>query len=412
MPQSPKWGLLALVALALSAGCVSTPPPSRRTTVVASVDPAKAEAVRQLIRERMEKRRLRAVLVRVTIDGQEILTEAFGESMAGVPATTDMHFRNGAVSIAFTSTLLLQLVDQQKVKLTDRLSTWLPDVPNADRVTLGQLAQMTSGYADYVRQPEFITALYANPFRQWHPDELLALAVSKPLFFEPGTNWAYAHTNYVLLGLALERITGRPVNELMQERVLGPLGLTHTTDPGTPAIPEPVLHAFTEERREFLQLPESVPFEEDSSFWNPSWSINRGAIQTTDLFDLHDSAVAIGTGSLLSKESYAAMVSTALRGKTTALPGCPTCFAHVEQYTYGLGLITSGRWLLQNPMFGGYGAIAAYLPSEKAAVAVAVTLAAGPLAEGESPRESNEADRLFREIGALVAPSDPPPPRR
>ena len=66
------------------------------------------------------------------------------------PATTAMHFRNGAVAISYVATLLLELVDEQKVSLDDKLSKWLPEVPHADRVTLGQLAQMTSGYVDYV----------------------------------------------------------------------------------------------------------------------------------------------------------------------------------------------------------------------------------------------------------------------
>ncbi len=81
-----------------------------------------------------------------------------------------MHFRNGAVAISYVSTLLLKLVDEKKVSLDDKLSKWLPDVPHADRVTLGQLAQMTSGYVDYVIGNTALNeALYANPFRQLEP---------------------------------------------------------------------------------------------------------------------------------------------------------------------------------------------------------------------------------------------------
>ena len=84
--------------------------------------------------------------------------------MTGVPATTGMHFRNGAVAISYVSTLLLKLVDENKVSLDDKLSTWLPEMPNADRVTLGQLAQMTSGYRDYViGNPEFDAATLRKP---------------------------------------------------------------------------------------------------------------------------------------------------------------------------------------------------------------------------------------------------------
>ena len=183
----------------------------------------------RIVRDTMAQAHLKAVIVRVTVDGKEVVTQAVGESMTGVPATTDMHFRNGAVAISYVSTLLLQLVDENKVSLDDKLSTWLPEVPNADRVTLGQLAQMTSGYRDYViGNAEFEAALYANPFRQWTTHDLLELRDVQPLLYEPGTNWNYAHTNYVLLGLALEKVTGENMSKLLSDKVLRPLGLTNT----------------------------------------------------------------------------------------------------------------------------------------------------------------------------------------
>ncbi|MFD4182375.1 serine hydrolase domain-containing protein [Rhodococcus sp. NPDC058514] len=398
--------VLVLVSLVgLVAACTSTDTSSSSPS---PADPAQAEAVMKIVRDAMAESHLKSVIVRATVDGKEIVTEAVGESMTGVPATTDMHFRNGAVAISYVSTLLLQLVDEKKVSLDDKVSTWLPDIPNSDRVTLGQLAQMTSGCADYVLgNTEFDEAIYADPFRSWTPEELLAYATAKPLLYEPGTNWNYAHTNYVILGLALEKITGQKMTDLMQDKVLGPLGLTNTTDPGTAAITEPALHAFSSERRGFLKVPAGAPFYEESTFWNPSWSITHGAIQTTDIFDLHDTAVAMGTGTLLSPESFRKMVSKDLRGKTTTLPGCPTCFVQSENYTYGLGIVISGDWLLQSPLFSGYAAVEAYLPSQKVAIAVAVTY--DPAAFDETGAYKNEADILFRKIGTQLAPADAPP---
>ena len=88
----------------------------------------------------------------------------------------------------------------------------------------------------------------------WTPEEMLSYAVDKPLWYPPGTNWNYAHTNYVILGLALEKITGQARTTLLQEQVLDPLGLDDTTGTaGPPDIPEPVLHAFSSERRHFLR---------------------------------------------------------------------------------------------------------------------------------------------------------------
>ncbi|SCX04320.1 serine hydrolase domain-containing protein [Mycolicibacterium fluoranthenivorans] len=385
------------------AGCAPATPPGTPGT-----DSAQAEAVMRIVRDTVTQAHLRSAIVRVTIGGAEVVTRAVGESMTGVPATPAMHFRNGAVAISYVSTLLLILVDEKKVSLDDKLSTWLPDIPHADRVTLGQLAQMTSGYVDYViGNTAMNDALYANPFRHWTTQELLDFTVHEPLLYEPGTNWNYAHTNYVLLGLALEKATGTDMPTLLSEKVLRPLGLTNTAAAETAAIPPPVLHAFSSERRAALKIPARTPFYEETTFWDPSWTITHGAIQTSNIYDLEATAVGIGSGRLLSAQSYRRMVSTELRGQTHAQPGCTTCAEMTDGYTYGLGLVISGNWLLQNPMFAGYAALEAYLPARKIAIAVAVTFAPGAFDDQGDYR--NEAEALFRKIGAELAPEDAPP---
>ncbi|WP_204080690.1 serine hydrolase domain-containing protein [Mycobacterium riyadhense] len=395
-----------LVGVTMVSGCGS--PPTAPPISSANGSEAKAEAVMRVVRDFMAQAHLKAVIVRVTAAGKEIVTRAVGDSMTGVPATTDMHFRNGAVAISYVSTLLLKLVDEKKVSLDDKLSKWLPDFPHADRVTLGQLAQMTSGYPDYVLGNDaFDNLFYANPFRQWTTQDILDHIASRPLLYEPGTNWNYAHTNYILLGLALEKATGQDMASLLQKKVLAPLGLTATANSDTPVIPQPALHAFSSERRAFLKIPADTPFYEESTYWNPSWTITHDAIQTTTIYDMETTAVGIGSGKLLSAASYKKMVSTDLRGKTHTQPGCPTCFEQVDGYTYGLGIVISGDWLMQNPMFAGYAAVEAYLPSQKVAIAVAVTYA--PEAFDNQGNYSNEADILFRKIGAEVAPNDAPP---
>lgn len=398
--------LAASCAAVLVAACGSAP--DGAGDPASASDGATADAIMRIVDQVRRESHLRAVIVRVTKDGREILTRAVGDSMTGVPATPAMHFRNGAVAISYVSTLLLRLADQGRVGLDDRLSTWLPDVPHANRVTLRQLAQMTSGYPDYVLGNDaFDDAVYADPFRQWEPDELLDFAVSQPLLYEPGTNWNYAHTNYVLLGLALERATGQDMPALLKEQVLGPLGLTDTVGSFTPDIPSPVLHAFSSERRQALRIPAGTPFYEESTFWNPSWTLTSGAVQTTTVYDMEATAVGIGTGKLLSKDSHDLMVSTALRGKTRAQPGCATCAPMTERYTYGMGVVISGDWLLQNPMFAGEAGVAAYLPEERIAIAIAATFA--PEAFDGDGNYANGAQALFHGIGAELAPGHAPP---
>src|SRR5262249_18812031 len=156
---------------------------------------------------------------------------------------------------------------------------------------------MTSGYADYVYQPEVLDGINLDPFRQWTSEELIQIGVSKPLDYEPGTNWGYSHTNYVILGRVLEKIAGKPMADIMQAYIIEPMGLKHTSSNGnTPAIPDPVLHAFSSERRETLQLPPDIPFYEEATFWNPSWTTAEGAVQTTDIYDMTTSMEFVGNG--------------------------------------------------------------------------------------------------------------------
>ena len=318
MPIVRRLASLILV-LSMLAGCGPRP-----STPAGSADRAKADAVMRVVRDTITQAHLRAVIIRVTVDGKEIVTQAVGDSMTGVPASTDMHFRNGAVAISYVSTLLLRLVDEKKVSLDDRLSKWLPDFPHAERVTLGQLAQMTAGYPDYViGNDQFANELYANPFRQWTTQEILAQVSARPLLYDPGTNWNYAHTDYVLLGLALEKATGEDMPTLLQNEVLGPLGLKATANSDTPEIPQPVLHAFSSERRQALKIPAGTPFYEESTYWNPSWTITHGAIQTTNIYDMEAGAVGVGSGKLLSADSYTKMVSTDAARQDAGPTGLP-----------------------------------------------------------------------------------------
>jgi CubicO group peptidase (beta-lactamase class C family) len=195
--------------------------------------------------------------------------------------------------------------------------------------------------------------------------------------------------------------------KLVSDKVLRPLGLTNTVASLTADIPQPVLHAFSSERRGALRIPRGTPFYEESTYWDPSWTITHGAIQTSNIYDLEATAVGIGSGRLLSADSYKKMVSTHLRGKTRAQPGCTTCDVMTDVYTYGVGIVISGNWLLQNPLMSGYAAVEAYLPSQKIAIAVAVTYA--PEAFDDQGDYQNAADTLFRKIGAELAPDDAPP---
>jgi CubicO group peptidase (beta-lactamase class C family) len=382
---------------------------SEATVTSAATPPGQtASAITDIVETAMTTEHLRSVIIKVTQGDQVVIRQAFGTSMEGEPATTDMHFPNGNVAFAYVGTLLMQFVDEHQVGLDDTIDRWMPDLPEADQVTLRMLANHTSGYPDYETDPAFVAAYYADPFHIWTFQERLDIAFSRPVLFAPGTNWAYAHTNFMILGEILAQIGGKPLATLLSEKVLGPMGLTGTTESQTSAIPSPVLHAYTSERREALGIPAGTAFSEESTFWNKQWGTPIGANQTTTIDDMATSAVQVGTGSLLSQSSYHAMTDPNLVGFGSPDPSCaPACRAMTDELNFGLGVVRNGSWILQTPSLGGYSETMAYLPSQEIAIAVVITfLPAAYDAQGDN---ASSALPIYQSIGALMAPDDPPP---
>jgi CubicO group peptidase (beta-lactamase class C family) len=395
--------VLALLTLGVPAAASGT------TATSAATPPGQtASAITDIVEDAMATEHLRSVIIEVTQGNQVVSRQAFGISMEGEPATTDMHFPNGNVAFAYLGTLLMRFVDEHEVGLDDTIDRWMPDLPGADEVTLRMLANHTSGYPDYETDPAWVAAEQADPFHIWTFQERLPYAFSRPVLFAPGTNWAYAHTNFMILGEILAKIGDQPLDALLSEKVLGPMGLTGTAESQTSAIPSPVLHAFSSERRQALGIPAGTAFYEESTFWNKQWGTPIGANQTTTIDDMITTAVQVGTGSLLSTSSYEAMTGPNLVGFGTADPSCaPACHAMTDALNFGLGVVRSGSWLLQAPSLSGYSETMAYLPSQGIAIAVVITFL--PAAYDAQGNNASSANSIFQLIGALMAPNDPPP---
>ena len=397
---------LAGVIVLLAMGMVLTGS-AQPSLSAAAAETSSTAKIASVVRSFMVQNHLKAVIVQVRSNGSDVYSGAFGDSMTGVPPTPDMHFRNGALAFTYMSTLLLEFVDQKKVTLQTKLSNYFPDLPNANRITLKDLLQMTSGYADYVYQPELIQSLYHDPFRQWTPEELIQIGTSKPMQFVPGKNWGYSHTNYVILGRVLEKIADMPLADALRRYVLQPMGLKQTTASTTPVIPQPALHSFTSERREILGIKPGVPFYEESTFWNPSWTTIEGAVETTDISDLNTSLEAVASGKLLSKASSAAQIKPSLIGFGHSQSNCPACRKNSVSFNYGLGVIIAGQWITQTLGFAGASGAVGYLPAQKLTIAVEATN--GPGAYDKEGVAGLGAVAVFRALANALAPKTLPP---
>ncbi|MFJ6761000.1 serine hydrolase domain-containing protein [Streptomyces sp. NPDC091273] len=234
-----------------------------------------------------------------------------GES-AGPPV--DGHVRIGSNTKTFTATVVLQLVAEGVIRLDDPVAGHLPGFGLDRRITARMLLQHTSGVFNHTGELlEDGTVAHGIPstiagrewvegrFTTYRPEELVRLSLSKPARFEPGTGWSYSNTNYVLARLLVERVTGRSCAEEMQERILGPLGLSGTSLPGTGVeIPEPHAHAYY--RYEDAGRQETV----DVTRQNPSW-ISAGGDMISTTKDLHTFISALLGGRLLPAPLLAEM---------------------------------------------------------------------------------------------------------
>ncbi len=392
---------LAIAGVLALGGCAPEPGSGS-----AGGDADVSEKVLAIAEKQFADRDMRAAIGLVLEDGEVIAEFALGESMTGVPATLDDSWRNGAIAIGYLAIALLRLAEQGVIDLDEPIDEYLPDFPDADTITPRQLIMMTAGVPDYVPDESFEAALMADPFRAWESDELVAYGIAQPRVFEPGTNWDYSHSGIVVLGQVMERAAGKPLAEILEEQVLDPLGLQRTFSEQTAAIPEPVLHGFTAERGVY----------EDSTYWNPSWTLADGAVQTTTVADAAASFDAvIGRGELLSTDSYAQLIGTELVGFGEILEGCRTCHMLDDRFAYGMGVFLRGDYVAQTPIFGGYAGAVVTLPASRAAdgtsltIAVVVTLKEDAVEDwtGSLP---NRADELAIQIATALRPDQAPPP--
>lgn len=383
----------ALLVSTVQTAAATTAPDRHDRACTATAHPkGQAREVLDIVRRAKKELGLKAALVRVTVDGRELVTGAVGESMTDVPATPAMHFRTGSVGIAFMGTVLLQLVEERKVDLDAPVSRWLPDLPHGDEITLRMLGDSTSGLHDYVTDPVFLKKLYADPWQHWTPRELVGISLSHPLWYKPGTNWSYSHANFVLLGRVLEKISGTPLARLLRQRVLRPLDLRNTRSNDTAEIPQPVLHAYDEERGTY----------EESTYFNPSWTTAPGAVITQDICDLARSGQGIGSGELLTKRSFRTQLNPGTVGLGHATATCPAsvCLPMTKDFHFGLGVVVKNGWVLQNPSFFGYAAVMAYEPHKRLSIAVSTTV--GPDAPG-----GNNSQPITERIAKLLDPQHP-----
>ncbi|MFB4299742.1 serine hydrolase domain-containing protein [Actinomadura sp. NTSP31] len=173
-----------------------------------------------------------------------VLTSGVGDIRSGAPVPRDSSFRIGSVTKIFVATTVLQLVGEHRVALDAPVERYLPGVirghgNDGRRITVRQLLQHTSGLPDYL---DYVTPqdILKDPLAHHDLREMVDIALGHRRVFKPGEKWDYSNTNYLVAGLLIESVTGRPYGDEISRRIIEPLGLDATSVPGdSPAIPGP-----------------------------------------------------------------------------------------------------------------------------------------------------------------------------
>lgn len=287
--------------------------------------------------------------------------------------------RIASITKTFTVTVILQLVDEGKLGLDDKLNKWFPEIPGSNEITVRQLCNMTSGLFNYSDDQTFLKVYSEDPKKVWSSEELVDLAIAHAPYFPPGTGWHYSNTNTIILGMIIKKITGKEVREEIKDRIADRLNLEDTYYPEGTSIEGVHSRGYVagEAEGELADVTEKM---------NPSGMGASGAL-ISNLTDLKTWMTACANGDLLSKSTQ--------EQRTTLVAGDYEYGS--KKIKYGLGIMSSYGFL-GHPGDGIGNTNAAFHSPEKGTTIVVLL--------NKAPNKQNAAAlSLFMDIAKIMFPA-------
>lgn len=218
--------LTGIVILPLLMVAVSVPRAASQS--VNTIDPALRSRIDALATEVLKKTGVPSASLAVVQNGNLVYTHAYGLARVEppLPATTQMRYAIGSISKQFTAAAILLLQQQGKLSLDDPVSKYIPDLTCGDEITIRELLSHTSGYQDYWPE-DYVMPPMLQPET---PQQILDTWAKRPLDFQPGTEWQYSNTNFVIAGMIAEKVSGEPLTEFLSQHIFTPLGMKSVRD--------------------------------------------------------------------------------------------------------------------------------------------------------------------------------------
>ncbi len=370
--------LVSIVLLGISLAGISCSE-SDEGTAALSFDPDTREYIERVITGTLSSNNIPGAIVGVWVPGQGTYVEAFGQAdiETGRSMTTGDKVRIASITKTFVATVILQLVDEGVLSLDETIEKYLPQIPNGSGITIRELLNHSSGIYDY-EDDEFIKAVVSDPLRAWVPEELLQLGISKQSYFPPGAGFHYSNTNYIALGMIVEKLTGKRLGEQIRVRIIEPLGLANTEFPSGPEMTGQYSHGYTD-----IGTPGRLT---DITAIDMSWDWGAGAM-ISNLDDLRVWAKALATGQLLSEKMHEESMNW------VEMPDFPGVTY------YGLGITNIAGFVGHSGLDPGYNSAMYYLPDQDATIIVFFNYCA----------LADTADLAFARIAKKLFPSLPFP---
>ena len=291
-----SWTAFILMALLIAAAlaCSSCGTQESKPEGVFSLSPELRQELERILDEVMSENGIPGAVMGVWVPGEGSWVEAKG--LADVEAEEAMDIadkvRIGSLTKTFLATVILQLVDEGGMGLDDPLQDFAPEVPGSEEITVRMLLNHTSGIFDYTSDEEFQEAVDTEPQRKWQPQELVDFAISHDPYFAPGQGWQYSNTNYILLGMIVEEVTGNQVGDEMRTRIYERLGLSNTSFPEGPEM-------SGQHSRGYMYLDDQNDLTDITTTFDPSLAWAAGGM-ISNLEDLEVWAETLAMGDLLS----------------------------------------------------------------------------------------------------------------
>jgi D-alanyl-D-alanine carboxypeptidase len=318
MKTTVRVASLAMCMGLVVSGCSSsdpTPASERPTTTTAatnpalkSIDPAAFQAV--IERAARDLYVPGAMVLLRTPQGEYRAAVGTTEIGAQTPPAADTHFRIASNTKTLTAAVIVLLAQDGKLKFSDPVSNYIPDVPDGDTTTIADLLTMRSGLYNYTSAPELAEALDSDPAKVWMPQEGLAIAFAHPREFAPGAEYEYNNTNFALLGVIAEKVGGRPLAQQFKERLFGPVALSQTSLPAIDdtSIPAPYSHGYMYGKSEYALVDISYPVQMQTE-------IRSGAIKPIDYTNQNPSYATAAGGAISTADDLATWINALVEGE-------------------------------------------------------------------------------------------------